>query len=245
MPEGLLDGADLAGYPDAKLVLRAPGMPELQVPLTADAAAGKALVPVAVWDWSGQAAGGWRSAAVKSIKARSPTAQVKRRPPRRLSPASALPAADEGDAAADWFSGYLGQPCRLLRYAGAAGAAGAPSEDPARRQVELAWAPAGAETAFADGFPFLLASEASLDALNSHLAAKGEPALPINRFRPNLVVSGAAPFEEDCWSSLAVGDPSASQDSLVAFDSVKPCTRCKVCADSAFFDATTTPAPTS
>jgi uncharacterized protein YcbX len=89
----------------------------------------------------------------------------------------------------------------------------------------------GAETAFADGFPFLLANEASLAALNSHMAAKGEPALPINRFRPNFVVSGAAPFEEDRWSSLAIGDPSASQDCLVAFDNVKPCDRCKVGAD--------------
>jgi hypothetical protein len=58
VPDSLLDGADPAGYPDAKLVLRAPGMPELQVPLTADATAGKALAPVTVWGWSGQAAGG-------------------------------------------------------------------------------------------------------------------------------------------------------------------------------------------
>lgn len=69
--------------------------------------------------------------------------------------------ADEGDAAAEWFSKYLGLPCRLLRYAGQAGAAGMPADDPTgtRRQVDTEWAPAGAETAFADGFPFLLANE--------------------------------------------------------------------------------------
>lgn len=57
-PETLLQGSDLAAYPDACLVLRAPSMPELRVPLAPPPPAGRRLVPVTVWAWSGQAAGG-------------------------------------------------------------------------------------------------------------------------------------------------------------------------------------------
>lgn len=72
--------------------------------------------------------------------------------------------ADEGDEAARWLSTYLGLPVRLARYAGQAGAPAPPAADPQRRAVDPDWAPPGsaAETAFADGFPFLLASEASV-----------------------------------------------------------------------------------
>jgi uncharacterized protein YcbX len=104
-----------------------------------------------------------------------------------------------------------------------------------RRQVDAEWAPIGTETAFADGFPCLLANEASLAELNRNLSAKGEAALPMNRFRPNLVVAGAAPFEEDAWSSLHVGPPSSGADNGVDFENVKPCDRCKV--EEPAFDA--------
>ena len=60
VPDALLEGADLAAHPDAKLVLRAPGMPELEVPLGAPGAL-RQLTNVSVWDWSGQAAGAPRS----------------------------------------------------------------------------------------------------------------------------------------------------------------------------------------
>lgn len=115
---------------------------------------------------------------------------------------------------------------RLARYAGQAGAPGAPDDDPQRRAVSPAWAPAGseAETAFSDGYPFLLANAASLEDLNSQLAAKGEATLPINRFRPNFVVAGAQPWQEDAWAALRIG----SGEGGVAFDNVKPCDRCKV-----------------
>jgi len=69
---------------------------------------------------------------------------------------------------------------------------------------------------FADGFGFLLISEASLHELNSRL----ETPLPMNRFRPNLVVSGAEPFAEDNWRDLRLGG--------LELTVVKPCARCVI-----------------
>jgi uncharacterized protein YcbX len=68
----------------------------------------------------------------------------------------------------------------------------------------------------ADGFPFLLISEASLEDLNSRL---DEP-LPMNRFRPNLVVRGVEPFAEDGWKNIRIGEMS--------FRVAKPCARCAI-----------------
>lgn len=122
-PDEALRTGDAMSCPDAVLVMKAPGMPKLQVPL---APAGQhELVPCTVWDWSG----------------------------------SAL---DEGPEAAQWFSQYLGKPCKLLRYAGTPDIAAPPVHDAKRREVDREWAAAGTETAFADGFPFLLASEVPL-----------------------------------------------------------------------------------
>jgi uncharacterized protein YcbX len=67
---------------------------------------------------------------------------------------------------------------------------------------------------FADGYPFLLIGEASLADLNSRLS---EP-VPMNRFRPNFVVSGSEPFEEDTWKRIRIGSNE--------FHIVKPCARC-------------------
>jgi uncharacterized protein YcbX len=67
---------------------------------------------------------------------------------------------------------------------------------------------------FADGFGFLLISEASLEELNRRL----EQPLPMNRFRPNLVVRGCEPFAEDGWGDLRLGD--------LELRVVKPCARC-------------------
>lgn len=69
---------------------------------------------------------------------------------------------------------------------------------------------------FADGYPYLLATEASLAALNAQLA---EP-VTMERFRPNLVIAGATPFAEDHWREIAIGD--------LPFTAVKPCERCSV-----------------
>ena len=72
----------------------------------------------------------------------------------------------------------------------------------------------------ADGFPFLLISTASLAALNKRLAARGEAEMSMDRFRPNIVVDGVEPFEEDTWRTVRIGG--------VVFRVVKSCPRCKM-----------------
>ncbi|MFH8974656.1 MOSC domain-containing protein [Streptomyces sp. NPDC017890] len=123
----------------------------------------------------------------------------------------ALPAADE--AAHAWCSAFLGVDVRLVYL-----------DDPAtRRPVDPRYALPGETVSFADGFPLLLTTTASLDALNSLIAEGEHPdegPLPMNRFRPNVVVSGTGPWAEDGWSRIIVGE--------VAFRVVKPCGRCVV-----------------
>jgi uncharacterized protein YcbX len=118
-----------------------------------------------------------------------------------------LLAEDAGDAAAAWLSTTLATRCRLVRIGPAF-----------RRPVLKASAAAGDHVTFADACPFLIVSDASLADLNDRLAARGEEPLPMNRFRPNLVVSGCAPYEEDTWPRIRIGD--------VIFRSGGPCARC-------------------
>ncbi|MFF6806961.1 MOSC N-terminal beta barrel domain-containing protein [Streptomyces sp. NPDC012616] len=112
-----------------------------------------------------------------------------------------------------WCSAYLGADVRLVHM-----------DDPAtRRPVDPAYALPGETVAFADGYPLLVTTTASLDALNSLVANGEHPAegpLPMNRFRPNLVVSGTEAWSEDGWSRLVVGE--------VEFRVAKPCGRCVV-----------------
>ncbi len=84
------------------------------------------------------------------------------------------------------------------------------------REVDRSWAPRGGRTGFADGFPFLLVGEASLTDLNARLKRP----LPMNRFRPNLVVRDSEAFAEDGWRSLHIGG--------IPMEVVKPCARCLV-----------------
>ena len=88
--------------------------------------------------------------------------------------------------------------------------------DPSRRPIDRRHAPDGGTVSFADGFPALLATRASLDDLNRRLAAP----VPMARFRPNLVVEGADPWDEDRWRRLRIGDAT--------FSVARPCQRCAV-----------------
>jgi hypothetical protein len=114
-------------------------------------------------------------------------------------------AADLGDGAARWITDALGAAARLVHMPG-----------DSVREVNRAYGREGDRVGFADAYPFLLVSQGSLDDLNRRL----ERPVPMNRFRPNLVVEGVAPFAEDGWARIEIGG--------VAFDVVKPCARCTV-----------------
>jgi uncharacterized protein YcbX len=121
-------------------------------------------------------------------------------------------ALDTGPATAGWFSRFLGTPLRLVRFA--------PS---ARRLASRKWTgDVDAPTQFADGYPLLVIGQASLDDLNERLVRKGALAIPMNRFRPNLVVTGLDAYEED-YVDTFYGDAG---DGGVALRVVKPCSRC-------------------
>lgn len=101
-----------------------------------------------------------------------------------------------------WFSEYLQLPCQLLFY-------GSDSQ----RLVKNKTSP----VSFADGYPLLLISQASLDNLNAHYQAS-EAAISMAQFRPNIVVNNCDAFAEDTWQHIRIGE--------VEFEIVKPCTRC-------------------
>ncbi|MEI6946859.1 MOSC N-terminal beta barrel domain-containing protein [Paraflavisolibacter sp. H34] len=107
--------------------------------------------------------------------------------------------------AGQWFSDMLGVASRLVYM-----------PDTTRRRVDGRYTRGGQITAFSDGYPLLLIGQSSLDDVNARLAA----ALPMNRFRPNLVVAGGLPFEEDGWAEFSI--------SGIPFSGVKLCARCVV-----------------
>lgn len=102
-----------------------------------------------------------------------------------------------------WLSALLGQACRLVYM-----------PDDVIRRVDPDYAGPTDQTAFSDGFPLLLISEASLADLNSRMAVS----LPMSRFRPNLVVSGCEPYAEDGWARIHIGE--------LGLRLVKTCSRC-------------------
>ena len=112
---------------------------------------------------------------------------------------------DTGTMAAQWLSDFLSVDCRLVYF---------PGDE--FRQVDLDYAKEGDRTAFSDGFPLLLTSQASLDDLNQRLT---EP-VSMKRFRPNLVADGCGAFAEDSWKKIRIGD--------ITFRVVKPCSRCVI-----------------
>lgn len=147
------------------LVIEAPGMPTLEVPLHTEAEGF-----IDVWVWGDPCRG----------------ATVDRDADR-------------------WFSEFLEFPCRLVRK---------PDDDV--RPVDSLHAAEGDQVGFADGFPFLLISEASLDDLNGRL----EKPVPMDRFRPNFIVGGCEAFAEDGWTKIYVGQ--------ACFRVAEPCPRCAI-----------------
>jgi hypothetical protein len=128
----------------------------------------------------------------------------------------ALDAFDMGDLAAQWFSDFLGRPLRLARF------------DPdAVRLADARWTgDVAARTAFADGFPLLVASTASLDELNRRLLQGGHGAVTMHRFRPNIVLDGLPDAHgEDFIATLTI---ESADGAPVVIDLVKPCGRCSI-----------------
>jgi len=135
-----------------------------------------------------------------------------------------VPAYDMGDLAAQWFIDFLApasdlppaprlRQLRLARF------------DPEHRRLSsLQWT-GGVEAPnqFADGFPLLVASEASLAHLNQRLAAGGHTAVGMERFRPNLVLAGVEAHDEDRLEVLHI-----AADAPVRIKPVKPCARCPI-----------------
>ena len=125
-----------------------------------------------------------------------------------------VPAWDMGPLAAQWFSDFLGQPCRLVRF------------DPdCRRLSSVDWTQ-GVEALnqFSDGFPLLVTSEASLAELNARLVAGGQEPVGIERFRPNVVLAGLGPHDEDRVDMVRVD----AGEQEVHLQPVKPCARCPI-----------------
>lgn len=127
----------------------------------------------------------------------------------------------------EWFSDVLGTDCQLVHM-----------PDDSRRSISERFDRGGEIVSFADGYPLLVIGEASLADLNRRIAEThsklpprppngdtppkqgGEPfvPLPMNRFRPNIVVSGSEAYAEDNWGRIRVGD--------AVFRGTKPCARC-------------------
>ncbi|CAN5350263.1 MOSC domain-containing protein [soil metagenome] len=105
----------------------------------------------------------------------------------------------------EWFSTKLGMNCRLVYM-----------PDDTERIVDQNYAREKDITSFSDAYPFLIIGQASLDELNGRL----DEALPVNRFRPNIVFTGGKPFDEDLMRRFTIGD--------ITFHGVKLCARCNI-----------------
>lgn len=119
-----------------------------------------------------------------------------------------------GGMVSEWFSDVLDRNCRLMLM-----------PESTERHVSERFDQGNDIVSFADGYPLLLIGEGSLAEVNERLHDKyngeeyGEKLpLPMNRFRPNLVVRGSDPFEEDRWAKIRVGE--------TIFRVAKPCGRC-------------------
>jgi len=130
----------------------------------------------------------------------------------------AMRAYDMGDLAAQWFADFLGAPhgpgVRLVRF------------DPDQQRLSSRkWTgDIEAPNAFSDGYPILVANVASLVDLNARLAARGAPPVTMTRFRPNLVLEGLEPWDEDHLRDIEI----ETGDGPVVLRLVKPCARCPI-----------------
>jgi uncharacterized protein YcbX len=102
-----------------------------------------------------------------------------------------------------WFSDQLKMKCKLVFF-----------PEANTRDVDQDYAKNGEQVSLADGYPFLIIGQASLDDLNKRLKTP----VPMNRFRPNFIFTGGLPFEEDGWKNFRIGTNQ--------FIGVKPCGRC-------------------
>lgn len=141
---------------------------------------------------------------IRISRAPDPTAPLR---PVSVWKSENLLAEDCGSEAAAVLSDFLSVRCRLVRIGAAF-----------TRPILKATARPGDTVTFADAYPLLLISEASLADLNDRVVERGEDPLPMDRFRPNLVVAGCPPFAEDTWPRFRIGD--------VTFRSGGPCARC-------------------
>lgn len=105
-----------------------------------------------------------------------------------------------------WFSEYLQRPATLLYFGDNSFREKKPNTEDARK------------LAFADGYPLLLISQASLDELNNHLENQQQQTVSMAQFRPNIVIENTLPFAEDSWQHIRIGE--------VEFKVSKPCERC-------------------
>jgi MOSC domain-containing protein len=113
---------------------------------------------------------------------------------------------DQGGAAHEWVSGAVGESVRLVRV----------PPDPERRANPVYAGPVPAPMGFADGYPVLVCNEASLDDLNARMPES----VPMDRFRPNIVLRGLPAWAEDDIETLRIAD--------LTLRLVKPCTRCTI-----------------
>lgn len=120
---------------------------------------------------------------------------------------------DMGNVAAQWFTDFLGRKLRLVRF------------DPEHKRLSNAEWTGGAEALnqFSDGYPLLVIGDGSLAQLNEKLAKAGHGAVGIERFRPNIVLSGLQPHDEDRVDVLRI-----AADEEVQLRPVKPCPRCPI-----------------
>ena len=123
-----------------------------------------------------------------------------------------LLAYDEGEECAAWLNSVLGHACRLVRF-----------HPSASRVANNQWTNnQDVPTHFSDAYPLLLISEASLADLNQKLTALKLTAVPMNRFRPNIVIDGIAAFEEEYAESFSMDEAGQT----ICLKSIKPCPRC-------------------